>query len=931
EAETSLEFAQKARFGLVADVIRAQLRLILTLRGLTPKFGCFTDAEFDERQFEDRLKNDPALAYAGWRYWIRKLQARWCAGDYASAIEAAAQAERLLSPSFLAYFELAEHHFYAALARASYLDAAPADRRSQCLDLLFGHRRRLEDWARHCPQNFECRAALVGAEIARLEGRELDAERLYEQAIRSARANDFIHIEALAHELAARFYAARGFDTIAQTYLRNARYGYARWGADGKVRQLDETHPHLRPEEQFASTTTIGAPVEQLDLATVIKVSQAASSELALDKLVDSLMRTAIEQAGAERGLLLLQRGDEFRIEAEATSGGGAVIVRLCDQPATAAALPESVIHYVARARESVIVDDAAAQPLFADDPYVHRREARSILCLPLIHQGQLSGMLYLENSLAPGVFSPARIAVLKLLASQATMALENTRLYRDLAAREARIRRLVDANIIGIFVGDDKGRFLEVNDAFIRMLGFDREDLLSGRILWMGLTPPEWKNRSAQALAEAKRTGAAQPYEKEYFRRDGRRVPVLIGLASIEDATHQNIAFVLDLTERKRAEAALRASEEQWKAIFENNPTMYFMVDESGTILSVNPFGAEQLGYTTDELVGRPVKMLVHETDVESALNNKAICLEHLGQTRSWELRKVRKDGEALWVRETGRAMLIRNRPVVLVVSEDITERKRAEEALRETQAELAHANRLETMGQLAASIAHEVNQPIAATMTNAQAGLRWLDRPTPNLEEAKQALGRIVRDGARAGAVIDRIRRLIKRTAARDDRVDVNAAVGEVVEVARSEATKNGVSMRMELAEGLPPVQGDRVELQQVILNLIVNAIEAMSGAEGPRELRIGAEKSEAGDVLVSVSDSGPGLAPAARDNLFKAFHTTKPGGLGLGLSICRSIVEAHGGRLWASANAPRGAVFQFTLPSHPGVVEARPPQDR
>jgi PAS domain S-box-containing protein len=347
----------------------------------------------------------------------------------------------------------------------------------------------------------------------------------------------------------------------------------------------------------------------------------------------------------------------------------------------------------------------------------------------------------------------------------------------------------------------------------------------------------------------------------------------------------------------------------------------MYFMVDATDTILSVNPFGAEQLGYTPEELIGGPLEALIHDADRESALKNKATCLEHLGQTMSWELRKVRKDGEVLWARQTGRAMLIKNRPVVLVASEDITEAKRAADALREMQVELARTNRLEAMGQLTASIAHEVNQPIVATITNANAAMRWLDRPAPDLDQAKQALGRILRDGTRAGAVVQRIRSLIKKEPTRDDCIDMSAAVREVIELSRAEAVKSGVSVQTELAEALPVIRGNRVDLQQVILNLILNAIEAMSEVtEGLRELRITTGETESGDVLVSVSDTGPGLSPVVQENLFKAFYTTKANGLGLGLSICRSTVEAHGGRLSASANAPRGAVFQFTLRSNP-----------
>jgi GAF domain-containing protein len=219
----------------------------------------------------------------------------------------------------------------------------------------------------------------VSAEIARIERRDLDAMRLYEQAIRSARANGFLHNEALANELAARFYAARGFEKIAHTYLREGRHCYLSWGADGKVRQLDELHPLLREEEPIpAPTGTIGTPVEHLDLATVIKVSQAVSGEIVLEKLIDTLMRTAIEHAGAERGLLILPRGVEQRIEAEATTSGETIIVRLRQASVAEAAVPESIVHYVVRTRESVILNDASAQNPFSTDSYIRQHHARS-------------------------------------------------------------------------------------------------------------------------------------------------------------------------------------------------------------------------------------------------------------------------------------------------------------------------------------------------------------------------------------------------------------------------------------------------------------------------------------------------------------------------------------------------------------------------
>jgi PAS domain S-box-containing protein len=629
------------------------------------------------------------------------------------------------------------------------------------------------------------------------------------------------------------------------------------------------------------------------------------------------------------------------------------------------------------------------------------------------------------------------------------------------------------------------------------------------------------------------------------------------------------------DITERKQAEEALRESEVQWKAVFENNPTMYFMVNAAGTILSVNPFGAEQLGYIPDELVGSPVLNMFYGPDREAVQRHTADCLEQFGQSMSWEARKVRKDGTVLWVRETARSVLLRNGPVILVACEDITERKRAEEAARrseqelrdlienlpamvfialpgpsnafasrrwrnytglsaeettgsgwqsvihpddlqchlekwqvctatgepfedearfrraadgayrwflvravplrheagtilkwygvlteiedrrraedalrrsehylaeaqrlshtgswainpatgqviywpeemfriygldpqrsgapdrtelsrllhpddrdrvlerietairekvgygvehrivlpdgtvkhhhaighpvldhtgavveyvgtamyvterkraeealhQAQAELAHVTRVTTMSALTSTIAHEVNQPLAAIVTNANAALRWLARQPPNLDEVRETLGRIVQDGHRAGAVIGRVRALFRKTATVRERLDLNELIQDTVALVQGEVHRHRILLRTALAPDLQPVVGDRVQLQQVILNLVLNGIEALKEVtEQPRKLRISTGREISGGVRIMVRDTGPGLDPEAVERVFEAFYTTKPEGMGMGLAICRSIIEAHGGRLWACANEPRGAVFQFTLP--------------
>ena len=796
EAENGLTFAKRARFGLVIELCGGQLGLIRSLRGLTPRLGSLDHAGYNETETERRLAGNPNLVFAEFYYWTRKLQALVFAGDHLSAVSAAVNGQRLIWTS-AGMFETADFHLYAALAYAAAWELASPDERVQHLEALICHHKQIEVWAAHNPATFENRAAIVGAEIARIEGRPLVAQELYEKAIRSAHTHGFVHNEAFANELAGRFYAARGFERIATTYLRDARHCYLRWGADGKIRQLDQLYPHLRIDKAISeSTTTMLASVEQLDLATVIKVSEAMSGEIVLEKLIDTLMRTAAEHAGAERGLLILPRGDEYRIEAEVTTGSNKVTVDLRQTSVTAADLPQSVFRYALRTKESILLHDASGQSSFSDDDYIREHQARSVLCLPILKQTRLLGMLYLENNLTLHAFTPTRMAILKLLASEAAISMENARLYRDLAEREARIRRLVDANIVGIFIWDLQGRILEANDAFLRMVGYNRDDLLSTPVRWTDLTPPEWLVLDERQLVpELKITGSLQPYEKEFFRKDGSRVPVLIGVATFEEDAYQGVAFVLDLTERKRAA-----------------------------------------------------------------------------------------------------------------------------DALRELQVELAHVNRLATMGQLAASIAHEINQPIGAVRNNAHAALRFLAAEPPDLTEVTEALECVVKETYRAGDIIGGIRDQIKKTPPRMDIVDLNEAIEDVIALVRGELLKYRVSVQTQLAEGLSPVRGDRVQLQQVMLNLILNAIEAMTSVDDEaRELVVSTESSPAEGLFVDVGDSGPGIAPEDRERIFGSFYTTKPDGVGIGLSICRAIIDAHGGRLWADAHQPRGAVFRFTLPVH------------
>jgi len=539
---------------------------------------------------------------------------------------------------------------------------------------------------------------------------------------------------------------------------------------------------------------------------------------------------------------------------------------------------------------------------------------------------------------------------------------------------------------------------------------------------------------------------------------RDGNRVVVASRWAVERDESGNPVAFLEttnDITERIRAEEARRKSEEKWRAVFEHNPTMYFMIDPAGTVASVNPFGAEQLGYTVEELVGHPVLNLFLEADREAAGRNLAACLEHPGQVVTWELRKVRKDGTMLWGRETAKAMRTGGELAVLIACEDITQqrraedelrasearfrtlvdhatdgfflsderlattspgetswwriidvnrqacdslgytrdeligmnaievnpdvdanllrtnfppgtctvftfetrlrrkdgtlfpvevrtrrfserghrftislvrditaRKQAEQALREAQAALAHVTRVTTLGEVTASLAHEVNQPLGAIVNNANACLGLLPSGHQELDDVREALADVVADAERASAIIERVRALAKRSAPERVELRLVDVVDDVLALAAAEAAARRVTIHTDVSREFPAVFGDRVQLQQVLLNLVVNAMDAMASVdERERSLEIrGRLDTDDGQraVTISVDDCGIGLQPEEEHRLFDAFYTTKPQGMGLGLAISRSIIEAHRGRLWAEAKRDRGAVFSFRIPT-------------
>ena len=563
QAERAIAFLRSTHSGGTLEVVQVFAQFVRCLQGRTRSAASFDDDAYDHADLVRRMAAQNNVAGLGIVHMLEQVSA-FIAGEPQAALQAAARTQGVLR-AVHAMAVRPTHGFYRALALAAACPEMPPSEQADALSAIEEHAADLEGWAAHCPENYATRHALVAAELARLRGQELHAERLYEEAIEAARASGLTHQEAIACEIAAAFHQARGLTRIAQSCRAQAHAAYARWGAAGKVRQLEAQYPTLR---------NAGAAAVPIDTLAVVKATQAVSGQIDLDALLDTLMRIALEQAGAQAGRLYVTAEDRLELAASAEVLGDSFEVRV-HPPGTQAAgdeqaHPTAVLNFVRRSREPVLLSDATQPHRYADDAYLRRRQPRSVLCVPLLRQSQTIGVLYLEHLIVTHAFTSERAVVLGMLAGQAAISIETARLYAALkeenASRrraeaaalewQARIGRLVESNIIAVRIGELDGRIVDANEAYLSIVGYTREDMAAGLLTTRAVTPPEYWEADERALDDLVRHGRYTPFEKEYVRKDGTRVPVLAGGILFQGERAQTVGFVLDLSERKRAEA---------------------------------------------------------------------------------------------------------------------------------------------------------------------------------------------------------------------------------------------------------------------------------------------------------------------------------------------------------------------------------------
>jgi len=854
QADTALHFSRKTQNQWVTDMILACQLPVLNLCGRTDDQGVFNTAESSEANYLATCHTHQTFGGLCTFYSI-KAWVLYLYNQPELALDSLHQADHYL-PFIRGLFTQAAHNFYTSLILTALYPQASSSQQADYWQLLIVNQTQMKYWAENCPANFQHTYVLIQAEMARVSGQTEKAMDFYDQAIDLAKTNGFIHHEALGNELAAKFWLNKGKINFAKLYIQKARYGYHQWGAKRKLESLEATYPGLLTEAltsvNFKDTLTnsytgsvSGSHLASiLDVSTIIKTFQALSSEINLDKLLISLMKILIENAGATQGIFLLDWQGELRLEA--TCMGGLETIRVLESIPLEASqdIPTAIIHYVSRTQEILVLNDATAEDKFVTDAYIQHHQPKSIVCAPLLNQGQLIGLFYLENNLAIAAFTPERVELLNLISAQAAISIKNARLWQKQAELNMSLQaEIAERQRTETALRKSEGLYRTLTQNFPNgcVLLFDRELrflLAEGEGLRaVGFVPEQLKGKT---ITEVLSPDICQIIEPLY--RSALAGETKVSEMTFADRTHQ--VYTLPVK------------------------------NEQGEIFA-------GMVMSQDISVQKQAEHILHHAREE---------LE----------RQVEERTRALTTMNT-------------ILQTEICERRAAEAKLKELTEELQRSN--QELEQFAYIASHDLQEPLRAVASYTQLlQQEYLEQ----LDESAQDYMAFIIDGA------TRMRQLIQdlltysRLGTRPsqgqptDCHDILRQVSENLQVAIAERQATITY------DSLPTVQADPTQLLQLFQNLIGNAIKFCR--DRPPLIQIEAQLIE-NAWLFQVKDNGIGIKPKYLDRIFvifKRLHTRREfSGTGIGLAVCKKIVERHGGRIWVESQPGVGSTFFFTLP--------------
>jgi PAS domain S-box-containing protein len=956
-----LDVLKKYKQEVIGDFAKPWHQLVLNLLNRCEDRCRLIGEAFDEEQRLPVLqdannKSGMALTY------LAKSILLYLFNDYVHAVEYAQLTdnykENIIGTPFLA-----QHNFYYSLALLGLYSSAAKREQRQYLKKVSSQQKQMKKWATYAPCNFQHKYELVEAETARVLGQNVKAMDYYDRAIQGAKNQGYIQEEALANERAAEFYFLQGREAIAEAYLTQAYSSYSRWGAKAKLNDLEERYLLFRSPKTDISIPIITRDASVLDLTTVFKASQALSSEIVWSNLLEKLMDVLIENAGAERGIFIVKKDTKLLIKAEKTVTQEIAVLQSLPVDACPE-LPVTIINYVERTQDYVVLDDAAREGLFTADFYIVSKQSKSILCLPIVHQGKLTGILYLENNLTAGAFTPERLEVLKLLTAQVSISIENAELYTDLQAysqelqikntelqqtnrrleaeiadrkqveaalrlSEERFRLAIDRIPDTFVIYDAQRRLQFVNSYGVRLSGYP-EDVLIGHTD-EELFPPEVTQHYLPLLQQVVETRRSLSAECTItLPASGAHTIIItyVPLLNERGEIHQIIGITHDITERKLAEEALYRREQEFKALVENSPDIVARFDRQMRHVYVNP--------AIERATGMPSSAFIGKTHQELGMSEALLCfwqskIQRVFDTACDELIEFdlatptgMRSYQAHIVPEFARDGSVE---FVLGVTRDITDRKQAEAEIKQLNetleikvaqrtAQLEATNR--ELDSFSYSVSHDLRAPLRHIGGFVNALTLQLDRAGANKDPKVVHYLQVIRESSEKMAqLIDGLLTLSRlgRRQLEQTPVNLTTLVERAIALVEPPTAKTGErAIEFEIGD-LPTVMGDAALLQQVFSNLIDNAVK-FSRDRHPARIAIGTLQ----DGTLFIRDNGVGFNMEYADQLFGAFqrlHSQKAfEGTGIGLAIVQRAIHRHGGTIWAESQPDNGATFYFTL---------------